>query len=207
MAGVTARVRAPRRRRSAVTAPPAARRGPAAAPHAGRAGVHGPGPGAYAARCAVLTVSDTRRGADDTGGALARTLLERAGHRVIAREWTRDAVASIRRAARALLGRRGLDVLVVTGGTGVAPRDVTPEALEPLYDRPLPGFGEAFRHRSWDQVGAAAWLSRASAGLTRGRLIVLLPGSPRAVELAIRDVLLPELAHVLRLAGRVPPEE
>jgi molybdenum cofactor biosynthesis protein B len=155
----------------------------------------------------VLTVSDTRRGADDLGGALVQSLLERAGHRVAHREWSADDAAAIRRTARALLADPAVDLLVVTGGTGVAPRDVTPEALEPLYERALPGFGEAFRHASWDQVGAAAWLSRASAGLVRGRLVVLLPGSPRAAELALRHVLLPELPHVLRLIGRVPPEE
>ena len=155
----------------------------------------------------MLTVSDTRRGADDVGGARVQALLERAGHAVVARDWARDEAAVIRRAARALLADPAVDLLVVTGGTGVAPRDVTPEALEPLYQRALPGFGEAFRRWSWDQVGAAAWLSRASAGLVSGRLVVLLPGSPRAAELAIRHVLLPELAHVLRLIGRIPPEE
>jgi len=155
----------------------------------------------------VLTVSDSRRGPDDVGGALVQSLLERDGHRVIAREWARDHAPSIRRAARALLADDTVDLLIATGGTGITARDVTPEALEPLYERALPGFGEAFRHASWEQVGAAAWLSRASAGIVRGRLVVLLPGAPRAAELAIRHVLLPELPHVLRLLGRVPPEE
>lgn len=151
---------------------------------------------------AVLTVSDTRRGAEDRSGARAQALIERAGHRVIARAWCRDDVAAIRRAARAALSKRTCDALVVTGGTGLAPRDVTPEAFAPLFDRALPGFGERFRAASVEQIGAAAWLSRAEAGVARGRLVVLLPGSTRAVELALTKLLLPELAHAVRLLGR-----
>ena len=154
-------------------------------------------------RCAVLTVSDTRRGRDDTGGAAAEAAIESAGHAVIARAWCGDERASIRRAVRALLARRDLDTLVVTGGTGVAPRDVTPEAIAPLFERPLPGFGEIFRMLSFLEIGPAAWLSRADAGIVRGRLVVLLPGSPAAVALALERVLLPELAHVMRTLGRL----
>jgi len=116
-------------------------------------------------------------------------------------------VPAIRRAVRAALARRTVDVVLVTGGTGVAPRDVTPEAVEPLYRRALPGFGERFRALSAAQVGSAAWLSRASAGIARGRLVVVLPGSPRAVELALDELLLPELGHAVRLLGRLEPGE
>ena len=173
---------------------PARRAGPRA-PHArGSARVHG--------RCAIITVSDTRGAADDPSGDRAQKLLEAAGHTVLARRWVRDDRAAIRRAAKMLLRRRDVDAVIVTGGTGVAARDVTPEALEPLYDRALPGFGEHFRACSEAQVGTAAWLSRASAGVVGSRLLVLLPGSTRAVELAMKDVLLPELGHVLRLLGR-----
>lgn len=152
--------------------------------------------------CAVLTVSDTRRGSSDESGALAEQMLEHAGHRVVARGWSPDQVAALRRTARALLARRELDALIVTGGTGVAPRDVTPEAFAPLWERRLPGFGELFRVFSVAEVGAAAWLSRAEAGVVRGRLVVLLPGSRAAVRLALERVLLPELAHVIRTLGR-----
>jgi molybdenum cofactor biosynthesis protein B len=156
----------------------------------------------------VLTVSDTRRGRDDTGGALAQRLLERAGHRVLARAWVRDDRAAIRKAARTLLARRDLDALVITGGSGVAPRDVTPEAILPLCDLRLPGFGEWFRALSQSQVGTAAWLSRADAGIAKGRLVVMLPGSRGAVQLGLERVLLPELFHIMRLLGRHPtPEE
>jgi molybdenum cofactor biosynthesis protein B len=121
---------------------------------------------------------------------------------VVARGWSPDQVTSLRRIARALLARRELDALIVTGGTGVAPRDVTPEAFAPLWERRLPGFGELFRVFSVSEVGAAAWLSRAEAGIVRGRLVVLLPGSRAAVRLALERVLLPELAHVIRTLGR-----
>jgi molybdenum cofactor biosynthesis protein B len=157
--------------------------------------------------CAVLTVSDSRRGADDRSGAAIERRLRAAGHRVVVRAWTRDDPAAIRRAARAALARPDVDVLITTGGTGAAPRDRTPEALESLIEKPLPGFGERFRARSWAQVGSAAWLSRAAAGVARGRLLVMLPGSTAAVELALEELLLPELAHVVRMLGRTKPKE
>jgi molybdenum cofactor biosynthesis protein B len=107
----------------------------------------------------------------------------------------------------AALARRDVDCLILTGGTGLSPRDQTPESLEGLIEKPLPGFGELFRVFSFEQVGPAAWLSRASAGIARGRLVVTLPGSVPAVELALRQLLLPELVHAIRALGRFPTEE
>jgi len=157
------------------------------------------------AACALVTVSDTRGPADDASGdALARGLV-RAGHEVISRVWVRDEVPSIRRAVRAALARSTTDAVLLTGGTGVAPRDRTPEAVAPLLDRELPGFGELFRLLSYRQVGSSAWLSRAGAGVSKGRLIAWLPGSTRAVALATSKLLAPELAHALRLLGRPEP--
>ena len=150
---------------------------------------------------AIITVSDTRRGADDTSGALAEKLLSGAGASV-ARAWVKDDIPAIRRAVRAALGKRTIDVVLLTGGTGLAPRDVTPGALEPLLDRPLPGFGERFRALSAREVGSAAWLSRAGAGVARGRLVVYLPGSSGAVRQALEELLIPELTHAVRLLGR-----
>jgi molybdenum cofactor biosynthesis protein B len=150
---------------------------------------------------AIITVSDTRRGKDDTSGALAEQLLEKLGAGT-SRAWVKDDVAAIRRATRAALAKRAVDVVVLTGGTGVAPRDVTPEAVEPLLERSLPGFGERFRALSAGEVGSAAWLSRAGAGVARGRLVVYLPGSSGAVRQALEQLLIPELAHALRLLGR-----
>lgn len=151
---------------------------------------------------ALITVSDTRRGLEDTSGALAAELLTAAGHRIGQRAWVADDVAAIRRAVRAALAKREVDAVVLTGGTGVAPRDVTPEAVEPLLERVLPGFGEGFRMQSWATVGSAAWLSRAGAGVARGRLVVYLPGSAGAVRQALEQLLIPELVHVVRLLGR-----
>ena len=151
---------------------------------------------------AIVTVSDTRRGADDTSGALAEKLIANAGASVASRAWVKDDVTAIRRAVRAALAKRTVDVVVLTGGTGLAPRDVTPEAVEPLLDRALPGFGERFRALSAREVGSAAWLSRAGAGVARGRLVVYLPGSPGAVRQGLDELLIPELAHAVRLLGR-----
>jgi molybdenum cofactor biosynthesis protein B len=152
---------------------------------------------------AIITVSDTRRGADDTSGALAERLLSRAGAAVSPRAWVRDDARAIRAALAKALRSRGVDVVVLTGGTGMAPRDVTPEAVEPLLERTLPGFGERFRALSWREVGPAAWLSRAGAGVARGRLVVYLPGSSGAVRQALEELLIPELVHAVRLLGRV----
>ena len=158
--------------------------------------------------CAILTASDTRRGREDTAGALIERLVTRAGHRVMIRAWVKDEPAALRRAARAALARAGVDVLIVTGGTGLGPRDRTPEALAPLAERVVPGFGERFRALSAGQVGTAAWLSRAGAFVARGRLVVMLPGSRAAVGLALQRLLLPELVHAARMLGRFePPEE
>jgi molybdenum cofactor biosynthesis protein B len=157
--------------------------------------------------CAIITASDTRRGREDTAGALIERLITQAGHRVTTRAWVRDEPAALRRAARAALARAAVDVLIVTGGTGLGPRDRTPEALAPLAERAVPGFGELFRVLSAGQVGAAAWLSRAEAFVARGRLVVLLPGSRAAAELALRQLLLPEMVHAVRMLGRFHPAE
>ena len=157
--------------------------------------------------CAIITASDTRRGRADTAGALIERLVTQAGHRVTTRAWVKDEPAALRRAARAALARAGVDVLIVTGGTGLGPRDRSPEALAPLAERAVPGFGELFRVLSAGQVGTAAWLSRAEAFVARGRLVVLLPGSCAAVELALKRLLLPELVHAVRMLGRFNPSE
>lgn len=159
--------------------------------------------GGRPAVCAVVTVSDTRGPRDDASGDALVRGLARGGHDVVSRSWVRDDLALIRRAVRSALARRRVDAVLLTGGTGVAPRDRTPEALRPLIERELPGFGEEFRALSRRQVGSSAWLSRAGAGVARGRLVAWLPGAPRAVELAVNRLIVPELAHVLRLLGRL----
>lgn len=115
-----------------------------------------------------------------------------------------DDVSLIRTAVERALGLSEVDVIVTTGGTGFSPRDVTVEAVSPFFDRPIEGFGELFRHLSFEEVGAAAILSRATAGLVGTRAVFLLPGSPKAVALALDRLILPEVGHLLGQARRGP---
>jgi molybdenum cofactor biosynthesis protein B len=153
--------------------------------------------------CAVvITVSDTRTLADDSGGALLVELLESAGHRVVDRRIVPDEVDAIRAAVDVAVMRDDVHAVLLTGGTGIAARDVTPEALEPILDRVIPGFGELFRALSYQQIGSAALLSRALAGTVRGRVVVALPGSRAAIRLAVEKLLLPELPHLAAEAAK-----
>jgi molybdenum cofactor biosynthesis protein B len=145
---------------------------------------------------AVITVSDTRTVETDTGGARVAELLEADGHPVVLREIVVDEPAEIASALRALLDRDDVAAVIFTGGTGVAPRDVTPDTIEPLLDRVVPGFGELFRSLSYQEIGSAALLSRALAGLAAGRVVFVLPGSRGAVQLAMEKLVLPELGHL-----------
>jgi molybdopterin adenylyltransferase len=145
---------------------------------------------------AVVTVSDTRTPADDAGGQCAAELLEKAGHVVVERRIVKDEPDAIAEALRGLLERDDVRAVVLTGGTGVAPRDVTPESVEPLLERVVPGFGELFRALSYREIGSAALLSRALAGIAAGKPVFALPGSPRAVRLALEGLILPELGHL-----------
>lgn len=147
---------------------------------------------------AVLTVSDTRTLDTDVGGRLAAELAEADGHVVVERRLVPDEVEAIRAACETLLAEKPVECLVVTGGTGVAARDATVDALRPLFVSELPGFGELFRSLSYTEIGAAALLSRATAGVLRGRPIFLLPGSPAAVELALTRLILPVIGQIGR---------
>jgi len=151
---------------------------------------------------ALVTASDSRDEASDVSGRRMAERVEAAGQRVVERLVVPDEAAALRAAVTALLAQPEVDVVVVSGGTGVAPRDVTIETLAPLFDRDLPGFGELFRALSFQQVGAAAMLSRAAAGVVDRRALFLLPGSPAAVELALDALILPEAAHLVAQARR-----
>jgi len=149
--------------------------------------------------CAVVTASDTRTPATDTSGAAIRALLERRGHRVVdyrvLPDDPRRIATHLRRLARA--GRTR--VVLVTGGTGIAPRDTTYEAIERLLEKRLPGFGEIFRLLSYRRIGAAAILSRAVAGTCGGMIVFSMPGSEAAVRLAMTRLILPEIGHAAGL--------
>jgi len=160
-------------------------------------------PGRETIRIVTITVSDTRTPSSDEGGAELGELLRAAGFTVSEHRIVPDEPERIRGALADIVERDLADVVVTTGGTGIAPRDVTIEVIEPLLDKRLDGFGEAFRRLSWDEVGPRAVLSRAVAGSYQGRLIAALPGSPRAVRLAVKELLIPLIEHaVALLAGR-----
>lgn len=151
--------------------------------------------------CFVLTVSDTRTLETDKGGALIEELLTQAGHIVTERQVVRDEISLIEQAVRdAMNGVSEPDAIIVTGGSGISNRDVSPEALRPLLTKEMPGFGEVFRMLSWEEVGPATMLSRAFAGVIGGTLLFVLPGSTDAVRLAMEKLIVPELGHLVREA-------
>ena len=147
-------------------------------------------------RVAVVTVSDSRTEANDTGGDLIRSLIHEAGHQTVASRIVRDEPADV---AALLTGdwAAGAEVILLTGGTGISNRDTTYEAVSSLLEKTLPGFGEIFRTLSFEEVGPAAMLSRATAGTHRGRLFFSMPGSPNAVRLAMERLIVPELRHLV----------
>ncbi len=154
-------------------------------------------------RAAVLTVSDTRTEQTDESGSLTRALLEAAGHAVAASRIVPDDPIRVRAALEELLAQPGVQAILVNGGTGVSARDRTIEAVSATLDRRLDGFGELFRALSYQEVGPAAMLSRALAGVARGKPIFSMPGSPAAVRLALEKLILPELGHVVSEASRL----
>jgi molybdenum cofactor biosynthesis protein B len=146
-------------------------------------------------RCFVLTISDTRTEANDTGGDAIASALQGAGHVITGRAIVKDDPTAVQRVVKSVADS---DVIITTGGTGISSRDGTYEALTALFEKHLDGFGELFRVLSYEQVGSAAMLSRACAG-TIGRMAVFaLPGSPQAVQLAVEKLILPEIGHVAR---------
>jgi molybdenum cofactor biosynthesis protein B len=146
-------------------------------------------------RVGVLTVSDTRTLADDRSGDTAVELLTGAGHTIAARAIVTDDVDKIRGQLAAWIADPEVDVVITTGGTGVTPRDVTPEALAPLITKPIPGFGELFRWISFAEIGTSTIQSRAEAALCGTTYVFLLPGSTGAVRTAMEKILLSQLDH------------
>ena len=149
--------------------------------------------------CAILTVSDTRRPDTDRSGAWLRGFLTRAGHSVVVSAIVKDEPREVRARLRAFARAGKARAILITGGTGIAPRDRTYEAVAGLLEKRLDGFGELFRSLSYREIGAAAMLSRAVAGIWRGRLLFVMPGSPAAVRLAARRLIVPELGHAAGL--------
>jgi molybdopterin adenylyltransferase len=148
-------------------------------------------------RLGVITASDSRDPETDLSGRLIRELLESAGHRVAHYEILPDSPEQIRRAVSDNLAK--LDGVIINGGTGIAARDSTIEAVRPLLEKELEGFGELFRMLSYNEIGPAAFLSRALAGISAGKIVVALPGAPQACRLAMEKLLIPELGHMAHL--------
>ncbi len=145
---------------------------------------------------AVITVSDTRTRDNDTGGDLIEQRVSSAGHRVVFREIVKDEPAQIGPLLDRIVDNTDARLILFTGGTGIAPRDTTYDVISRKIEKPMPGFGEIFRMLSYAEVGAAAMLSRATAGTYRGRVVFCMPGSPNAVQVAMDKLILPELEHV-----------
>jgi molybdenum cofactor biosynthesis protein B len=175
-------------------------------------------------KVAVLTVSDTRTFENDLGGNLIQSLIEQAGHKVVSREIVKDELEAIQQCTLRLLGDNqeasiqeagfqgagtqgdslgeAPDAILITGGTGLAARDQTTEAIEALYDARIPGYGELFRMLSYQEIGPASMLSRASGGRRGKQVILTMPGSPAGVQLAMEKLIVPELPHLVHHAGK-----
>jgi molybdenum cofactor biosynthesis protein B len=153
-------------------------------------------------RCVIVTISDTRTEETDTGGRAIAEYLTAAGHQVAGRTLVKDDPDLVRSTVERQLAAPDVDVIITTGGTGITSRDSTYEAISGLLHKRLDGFGELFRMLSFEQIGAAAMMSRACAGLAAGRIVVSLPGSEAAVRLAMERLIIPELGHMVQQARR-----
>lgn len=152
---------------------------------------------AIAINCAVITVSDTRSPDTDKSGQLIKQLLIDAGHVVKIYTILKDEPAQIKPYLQEL-GASNLEAVILNGGTGIAPRDTTYDAIQGLLEKTLPGFGEIFRFLSYQEIGSRAIASRAVAGVYQGKMIFSLPGSTAAVKLALQQLILPELVHLVK---------
>jgi molybdenum cofactor biosynthesis protein B len=153
-------------------------------------------------RCFIVTVSDTRTEATDTSGRAIADLLTAAGHVVAGRAIVKDDAEMVRGTLERQLAIADVQAIITTGGTGVTARDSTYEVVSSLLQKRLDGFGELFRMLSFQQIGPAAMMSRACAGIVAGHVVVSLPGSEAAVRLALERLLIPELGHLVQQAGR-----
>ena len=153
-------------------------------------------------RCVVLTISDTRTEATDASGRAVLDLLAGDGHEVLGKTIVPDDPEQVRRALETQLADPTVDAVIATGGTGISRRDGTYEVVNGLLEKRIDGFGELFRALSYEEIGPAAMLSRACAGLARGTIVISVPGSEHAVRLAMTKLVLPELGHLVREATR-----
>lgn len=154
------------------------------------------------ANFAVLTVSDTRTEKTDESGKIAKELISKDGHQVLTYKIIRNDNSLIQTNVKETLQNPKINVIVTIGGTGISKRDLTIEAMSELFDKKVEGFGELFRNLSYREIGEAAMISRATAGIITGKIVFCLPGSKNAVKLAFNKLILPGLGHVIKEANR-----
>ncbi len=152
--------------------------------------------------CAVVIISGSRTEQNDESGKLIMQTLKENGHQVTSYDILRNDADSIRRKLDELLDDDGLQVIITSGGTGASRMDLTIETISPVLDKKLDGFGELFRFLTYQEIGTGSILSRAMAGVARGKVIICLPGSTAAVRLAVEQIILPEIGHLVREASR-----
>ncbi|MCX8150795.1 MAG: molybdenum cofactor biosynthesis protein MoaB [Candidatus Bathyarchaeota archaeon] len=136
----------------------------------------------------------------DPSGDAVESLLKKAGHNVLFRRLIADDKEMIEHAVKSVINNVGLDAAIFCGGTGVTQRDITIETVSPFLDKTLPGFGELFRHLSYKQIGSAALMSRAIAGVANGKALFCIPGSPNAVRISVELLICPEASHIVKHA-------
>jgi len=156
--------------------------------------------------CSTSKAEQKNRGVpvEDPSGDEIERLMREAGHRVAGRALIPDRIGVLRTTVRKAL-KSDSDAIIITGGTGIAPSDVTVEGISPMLEKQMPGFGELLRRISYDKIGSAAMMTRAMAGVIKGKAIFCLPGSPDGVTTAVSKLLIPELGHVLSIARQGKP--
>jgi molybdenum cofactor biosynthesis protein B len=152
--------------------------------------------------CAVIIISDSRTEQDDESGKLIKQRLAENGHKVVSYGILKNDKATIRAKIEELVGQAELQVIITSGGTGASHRDVTVDAIEPMLEKRLDGFGELFRHLTYQEIGTGSILSRAVAGVIKDKVILCFPGSVTAATLAMDKIILPEIGHLVREATR-----
>jgi molybdenum cofactor biosynthesis protein B len=150
----------------------------------------------------VLIISDSRTVASDESGKLICRLLEEHGHKVADFQILQDEASAIQDALSSLLSLQEVKMVITSGGTGLSQRDITVETVLPLLDKKLDGFGELFRSLTYQEIGTGSIMSRTLAGTIKGKVVICLPGSPKAVKLAMEQIILPEIGHLAREASR-----
>jgi molybdenum cofactor biosynthesis protein B len=152
--------------------------------------------------CAVVIISDTRTEQSDQSGKLIMAALKKNGHQVMSYSILKNDADLVARKLGGLLNEESLQVIITSGGTGIGHRDITIETISPTLEKKLDGFGELFRSLTYKEIGTGSIMSRAMAGVARGKVIICLPGSAGAVELAVKRIILPEIGHLVREATR-----